>query len=343
MIDMGEILVTGGAGYVGTHVLCVLAAAGRRCVSIDNHSNSSPQSIERVREIAPGSIEAFEVDVRDKRGLRGILRGREIDSVIHLAGLKAVAESIRFPDKYHDNNVRGTASLLEALVDTPARKFVFSSSATVYGAIDAMPMTESSPTAPGSPYGENKLAIENMLVNLVREDPEWRIASLRYFNPVGAHESGLIGEDPAGIPNNLMPCICQVAAGRREKLEIFGNDYPTPDGTGVRDYIHVLDLAQGHVAAIDALDRAPGGTAMTLNLGTGRGHSVLEVVEAFERANDVKVPREFVERRPGDIAACYADATLAKAVLAWEATRGMEAMCRDAWRWQRMNPNGYEG
>ena len=338
---MSETLVTGGAGYIGTHVLCALAEAGKRSISVDNYSNSSPKSIERVLQIAPGSVEAFDADIRDERRLAKFLAGRDIDSIIHLAGLKAVGESVEFPQRYHDNNVGGTAALLRVLAGTRIRKFVFSSSATVYGTAQRMPVDEAARTAPQNPYGENKLEIERMLVDLARSDPTWRVANLRYFNPVGAHASGLIGEDPSGTPNNLMPYICQVASGRQKELRIFGDDYPTRDGTGVRDFIHVLDLAEGHVAALDALDRSPGGTVLTVNLGTGRGYTVLELVETFERVNGVKVPRVFVERRPGDTAVCYADAALAKRVLGWEATRGIEEMCRDAWRWQEMNPTGY--
>jgi UDP-glucose 4-epimerase len=339
---MKTVLVTGGAGYIGTHIICALAAAGRRCISIDNYSNSSPKSLQRVLRIAPGSVEAFDADIRDASRISSILAGRDVDSVIHLAGLKAVGESVEFPERYHANNVRGTETLLRALADTPIRKFVFSSSATVYGMPAKMPLAETAPTAPQSPYGENKLETENMLRDMARTDATWRVANLRYFNPVGAHESGLIGEHPAGAPNNLMPFISQVAAGQRKELRIFGNDYPTSDGTGVRDYIHVLDLAEGHVAALDALDRASDGNVLTLNLGTGRGYSVLELVDTFERVNEVRIPRRIDARRPGDTAICYADPGLAKKVLGWEARRGIEEMCRDAWRWQKTNPNGYE-
>jgi UDP-glucose 4-epimerase len=338
---VSAVLVTGGAGYIGTHVLCALAASGRRCISIDNYSNSSPWSIERVLRIAPGSVQGFDVDIRDGPRLRALLSDHEIDGVIHLAGLKAVGDSVQFPDRYHDNNVRGTEVLIKALRDSPVRKFVFSSSATVYAQSDTMPLDESSRLAPTSPYGENKLEIENMLVALARDDPTWRVANLRYFNPVGAHESGLIGEAPSGTPNNLMPYLCQVAAGLRPELRIFGGDYPTPDGTGIRDYIHVVDLAEGHVAALRALDKAAAGSVLTVNLGTGRGCSVLELVRAFETVNGVSIPRTIVGRRPGDIACYYADATLAKTLLGWSATRGIEDMCRDAWRWQGMNPDGY--
>ena len=339
---MSNVLVTGGAGYIGTHILTVLAAAGHRCVVVDNYSNSSPRAIERVRALVPaGSVDAYEVDIRDAAGMKRVFGQHPIDSVIHMAGLKAVGESVEQPGRYHDNNVGGTRVLLEALQATAARDFVFSSSATVYGAPESVPISESARTAPQSPYGENKLEIEHMLEDLAQRDPSWRIANLRYFNPVGAHESGTIGEDPGGIPNNLMPFICQAAVGRRERLNIFGNDWPTPDGTGVRDYIHVLDLAEGHAAALDALKRAEPGTVMTVNLGTGHGYSVLDLVDAFERVNGVTVPRQFAPRRPGDIATCYADPSLAARVFGWKARRGIEDMCRDAWNWQRKNPEGY--
>ncbi|HET7400223.1 MAG TPA: UDP-glucose 4-epimerase GalE [Usitatibacter sp.] len=339
---MSTVLVTGGAGFIGTHILTVLAARGHRCVVVDNYCNSSPRAIERVRALVPpGAVEAFEVDIRDADGLRRVFGEHAIDSVIHMAGLKAVGESVEQPERYHDNNVVGTRVLLEALRETRARDFVFSSSATVYGTPERVPLAEDARTAPQSPYGENKLEIEGLLVDLARRDPTWRVANLRYFNPVGAHESGTIGEDPGGIPNNLMPFVCQAAVGRRERLSIFGNDWPTPDGTGVRDYIHVLDLAEGHVAALAALKRAEPGTVMTVNLGTGRGYSVLELVEAFERVNGVSVPRAFAPRRPGDIATCYADPSLAERLLGWKARRGIEDMCRDAWNWQKKNPDGY--
>jgi UDP-glucose 4-epimerase len=339
---MASVLVTGGAGYIGTHVLCAFVTANRTPLCIDNYVNSSPASIERVKGIAAARFDAYEIDIRDKAKLSRLLLDHDIDSVIHLAGLKAVGESVEQPERYHENNVGGTRILLDALAKSNVRKFVFSSSATVYGVADKMPVDETAPTDPQSPYGQNKLDIEHMLADLVKRDPSWKVINLRYFNPVGAHESGLIGEDPRGTPNNLMPYICQTAIGKRQELSIFGNDYPTKDGTGVRDYIHVLDLAEGHVAALDALDRAKPGTVMTVNLGTGQGYSVLELVETFERVNGVKVPRRIVERRPGDIAVCYANAGLAKKLLQWEAKRGIEDMCRDAWRWQTNNPNGYQ-
>lgn len=339
---MACILVTGGAGYIGSHVLAVLTAAGHQCVVVDNYSNSSPVSIDRVRRIGgPGEVLAMEMDIRDTGGLRSLLSRHRIDSVIHLAGLKAVGESVEFPDRYFDNNVAGTQSLLTALAESPTRKFVFSSSATVYGRAGKVPIPETAPTAPENPYGETKLAVEELLRDLAGEDPAWRIANLRYFNPVGAHESGLIGEDPNGVPNNLMPFVCQVAAHRQPALKVYGRDYPTQDGTGIRDYIHVMDLAEGHVAALKALDALKTGSVLTINLGTGRGYSVLELVEAFERVNDVRVPRVFTDRRPGDVAVCYADPSLARTLLGWSARRGLEEMCRDAWRWQQKNPMGY--
>jgi len=338
---MSRVLLTGGAGYIGTHIACVLAGAGRGSVSIDNYSNSSPRALAAVERIAPGAVEAFEADLRDTERLAAILREHDVDSVIHLAGLKAVGESVADPARYHDCNVRGTQSLLQALAATNVRRFVFSSSCTVYGDAARAPVDESAPLAPASPYGDNKLEIERMLAALARRDPSWRIASLRYFNPVGAHESGHIGEDPRGVPNNLMPYLCQAAAGVRSELGIFGNDYPTPDGTCVRDYVHVMDIAEGHVAALDALGRAPPGSLLTLNLGTGRGSSVLEMVRTFERVNGVTVPWRFAARRSGDVAEIYADVARAKQALGWEARRGLEAMCRDAWRWQTRNPGGY--
>jgi UDP-glucose 4-epimerase len=334
-------LLTGGAGYIGTHILCALAAAGREAVCIDNYINSSPRSLERVRQILSKPVEAYELDIRDKAGLEKLLAKGDIDSVIHLAGLKAVGESVEQPERYHENNVGGTRVLLAALQQSKVRNFVFSSSATVYGMAEKMPIDESTSTSPQSPYGENKLDIEHMLMDLARRDKSWRVINLRYFNPVGAHPSGLIGEHPQGAPNNLMPYVCQTAVGMRPELRIFGSDYPTADGTGVRDYIHVMDLAEGHVAALKALERAPAGTVMTVNLGTGRGYSVLELVETFERVNGVKVPRRFVERRPGDTAVCYADARRAERELGWKANRNIEDMVRDAWNWQHRNPEGY--
>lgn len=330
-----SVLVTGGAGYIGGHVIAALASAGRHCVCIDNYVNSSPDSVPRIERLAPGAVTAYEVDIRDLEGLRKVFARHELDSVIHMAGLKAVGESVEFPDRYHDNNVGGTRTLLAALQETRARKFVFSSSATVYGMATKMPLDESAPTQPMSPYGENKLDIEHILNDLARADPAWRVCNLRYFNPVGAHPSGTIGENPNGTPNNLMPYVCQVAAGWRERLNVWGNDYATHDGTGVRDFIHVMDLAEGHVAALRALDASPDGTSLTVNLGTGQGYSVLDLVKTFERVNGIKVPWAFGPRREGDVPVCYADASLARNRFGWRATRGIEDMVRDAWRWQK--------
>lgn len=334
-------LVTGGAGYIGSHVMVTLGRLGYRCVCVDNYANSSPEAIRRVESLAPGAIEAHESDIRDTDALRRILAQGLIGSVIHLAGLKSVGESVAEPERYHDNNVGGTQSLLAALSDSPVRHFVFSSSATVYGQPREVPIAEDAPTSPESPYGENKLEIEGILAGLAKDDPSWRVINLRYFNPVGAHESGTIGEDPSDIPNNLMPFVCQTAAGRRERLAIFGADYPTPDGTCIRDYIHVMDLAEGHAAALRALAAASDGAVMTMNLGTGRGVSVLELVKAFERVTSVRIPRVFVDRRAGDVAVCYADPRRAHRALGWSAQRSVEDMCRDAWRWQAANPDGY--
>ena len=331
---MPATLVTGGAGYIGSHVAVALAASGRDIVCIDNYVNSSPAAVERLRKLVPG-LHAYECAIADVAGVRGIARRHGCDSVVHLAGLKAVGESVQQPLRYYDNNVCGTVAMLEALRDTAVRRFVFSSSATVYGMAERMPIDEAAPTAPQSPYGQTKLMIEHILADLAAADASWRVANLRYFNPVGAHESGLIGEEPSGIPNNLMPYVCQTAAGVRPELSIFGNDYPTPDGTGVRDYIHVVDLAEGHVAAIAALEAGRLASPFTVNLGTGRGYSVLELVETFERVNGVKVPRRFAPRRAGDVVTCYADASLAARELGWKAARGIEEMCRDAWRWGR--------
>ena len=338
---MRTVLVTGGAGYIGTHVITVLAAKGHRCVSIDNYSNSSPRALERVSALVPGAVEAWTADIRDAGLIRQLVGRIPIDSVIHLAGLKSVSESVRFPERYQENNVEGTRQLLRALAGSAVRDFVFSSSATVYGLGGTNPLKETSPTEPVSPYGRNKLDIEEMLAACVADDPSWRVANLRYFNPVAAHPSGAIGEDPRGVPNNLMPYVCQVASGRLPRLRIFGGDYPTSDGTAERDFIHVMDLAEGHVAALEAMRSWPRGTVATVNLGTGSSISVLRLVRTFEAVNAVSVPRETVARRAGDIAAYYADASLAQNLLGWRAKRGLEEMCRDAWRWQQRNPAGY--
>jgi len=333
------ILLTGGAGYIGSHACVALLQAGHEVVVLDNLSNSSRVAIDRVAQIC-GKAPAFvEGDVRDPALLDRVFGDYPVTAVMHFAGLKAVGESVDKPLEYYDNNVRGTLELLAAMRRAGVRTIVFSSSATVYGDPASVPIREDFPRSATNPYGRSKLMIEDILGDLDRAEPGWNIARLRYFNPVGAHASGLIGEDPRGIPNNLMPFVAQVAIGRRERLSVFGNDYPTPDGTGVRDYIHVVDLAEGHVAALDWLEREGG--MLTVNLGTGQGYSVLDMVRAFERASGRPVPYETVARRAGDIAACWADPSLARRLLGWEARRGIDAMCADAWRWQTMNPEGY--
>ena len=331
---MPATLVTGGAGYIGSHVAVALAATGRDIVLIDNYVNSSPAAVERLKRLVPTAT-AYECDIREGARVAEIARLHGCDDVVHMAGLKAVGESVEQPLRYYDNNITGTLEMLNALQETAVRRFVFSSSATVYGLAEKMPIDESAPTAPQSPYGHTKLMIEQVLDDLAAADKSWRVVNLRYFNPVGAHESGHIGELPSGVPNNLMPYVCQAAAGVRKELSIFGNDYDTRDGTGVRDFIHVMDLAEGHVAALRALQAGSLPSPFTVNLGTGTGYSVLELVDAFERVNGVKVPRRFAPRRAGDVVTCYADASLAERRLGWKARRGIEDMCRDAWRWER--------
>ena len=334
------ILVTGGAGYIGTHTILELVQSKLGVVVLDNFVNSSPLGLARVEMLLGEEITLVEGDVRDKDCLRSVFSEYAISSVIHFAGLKAVGESTENPLSYYDNNVSGTVSLLQVMNEYGCYKIVFSSSATVYGNSVVVPIREDSPLGCVNPYGNSKLMCETILNDLSVSDCKWSCVSLRYFNPVGAHVSGLIGEDPVGIPNNLMPYISQVASGRRESLNIFGNDYPTPDGTGVRDYIHVVDLAKGHLAALDLLDSSQG--FLAVNLGTGRGYSVLEVVSAFERASGRAIPFNVISRRSGDVAECYADPSYAKSVLRWEAKLGLDSMCEDAWRWQSQNPNGYE-
>jgi UDP-glucose 4-epimerase len=329
---MKTILVTGGAGYIGSHTCVELAGAGYDFVVIDNFSNSKPAVLERVEKISGRASVFLEVDVRDRGALRDVFRAHDIDAVIHFAGLKAVGESVSQPLRYYDNNVSGSLVLFEVMAESGVKTLVFSSSATVYGDPCSVPIREDFPLSATNPYGRSKLAIEAILRDISRADESWRIALLRYFNPVGAHESGTIGEDPNGIPNNLMPYITQVAIGKLPQLQVFGDDYPTPDGTGVRDYIHVVDLARGHLAALKALEDKPG--VLTVNLGTGQGYSVLDVIHAFERASGRAVPYRIVARRPGDVAQCYADASLAESLLGWRAERGIEAMCRDSWHWQ---------
>lgn len=332
------ILVTGGTGYIGSHTVVELLAAGKDVLILDNYANSSPKVLERIAKIS-GRAPAFrEGDIRDADGLRALFAAHRIEAVIHFAGLKAVGESVEQPLTYYDNNVNGTLCLLQAMRQAGVRRLVFSSSATVYGDPHHVPIREDFPLQATNPYGRSKLMVEEMLRDLQRAEADWQIAILRYFNPVGAHPSGLIGENPNGIPNNLMPFVAQVAVGKRAQLSVFGNDYPTPDGTGVRDYIHVVDLAQGHLAALAALARS--GQSLTVNLGTGQGYSVLDMVRAFEAASGRLVPYQIVARRAGDIATCYADPQLAGELLGWQARRGIGEMCADAWRWQSMNPDG---
>jgi UDP-glucose 4-epimerase len=327
-----KILVTGGMGYIGSHTCVELLAAGHDVVVLDNLSNSKLSVRERVARIS-GRQCAFEAaDVRDRAALERVFGAHGIDAVIHFAGLKAVGESVEQPLRYYDNNVTGSLALLETMAKFGVKTLVFSSSATVYGDPASVPIVEHFPLSATNPYGRGKLMVEEMLRDVARADPLWRIALLRYFNPVGAHESGLIGEDPNGVPNNLLPYVAQVAEGRRAQLSVYGDDYPTPDGTGVRDYIHVVDLALGHAKTLDKL--AAAGGVRTYNLGTGRGNSVLEMLRAFEAASGRPVPYRIAPRRPGDIAACYADAGLAERELGWKAERNIEQMCADAWRWQ---------
>ena len=334
-----SILVTGGAGYIGSHTCLELMNAGFDVVALDNLSNSKMESLSRVQKLAGRSLAFKQGDVRDRACLRNIFTQHKINAVIHFAGHKAVGESVRLPLTYYDNNVSGSIALAEVMAEFGVKRMVFSSSATVYDAPGDKQIKEDFPLGPINPYGRSKLMVEQIYRDLAASDSQWRIAILRYFNPVGAHESGMIGEDPNGIPNNLMPYISQVAVGRLAELSVFGADYPTPDGTGVRDYIHVVDLALGHLAALKALEINLG--LMTVNLGTGKGCSVLELVHAFEASSGKSVPYRIVGRRPGDVATCYADSSLAESLLGWRAKRDINAMCRDAWRWQSNNHQGY--
>lgn len=344
-----RVLVTGGAGYIGSHTCLELLQAGHVVTVLDNLGNSSRESLKRVEALADRPVSFVRGDIRDADLLRRVIGnpagGRpRFDAVVHFAGLKAVGESVAQPLGYFDNNLSGTICLLRAMAEGEVKTLVFSSSATVYGDPVSVPIAESFARCATNPYGRSKLVIEDMLEDLYRSDPSWRIARLRYFNPVGAHVSGLIGEDPNGAPNNLMPYVSQVAIGRREYLQVFGGDYPTPDGTGVRDYIHVVDLANGHLAALRALWQGadPSGRLLTVNLGTGVGVSVLDLVKAFEIASGRSVPYRIVERRAGDVAACYANPALAHTLLGWQARRNLADMCADAWRWQSQNPQGYQ-
>lgn len=336
------ILITGGAGYIGSHTCVELLQAGHDITIFDNFCNSHPESIERVQRITGKRCRVISGDIRDRSALATALRESGAHSVIHFAGLKAVGESVQQPLSYYDNNVVGSLRLLEAMGSCGVKTLVFSSSATVYGDPQRLPLTEDHPLSATNPYGQTKLTVEQMLRDLQRSDPSWRIGILRYFNPVGAHASGLIGEDPQGTPNNLMPFVAQVAIGLRPRLNVFGDDYATQDGTGVRDYIHVVDLALGHLKALDALRRAPDqANCLTVNLGTGTGYSVLEIVRAFEQASGKRVVYMIAPRRPGDVAACYADPSKAAALLNWRAERSLAYMCADTWRWQSLHPHGY--
>ena len=333
-----NVLVTGGLGYIGSHTTVVLAGSGYRPVVVDNLSNSKASVLERIRELAPESEIGFhQADVRDLASLEKILAAEQITAVLHFAGLKAVGESVEKPLLYYDNNVAGSISLLAAMASAGVKRMVFSSSATVYGEPERLPVDESHPLRPVNPYAKNKLIIEHIIGDHAAADRDFRFAALRYFNPIGAHPSGRIGEDPSGVPNNLLPYIAQVAVGRRPKLRVWGKDYDTPDGTGVRDFIHVMDLARGHVAALAYLERG----SIAVNLGTGRGYSVLEMVKAFEKASGKRIPVEYHARRPGDVAQCYADPSLAAKELGWRARLKIDEMCRDAWKWQSQNPEGF--
>jgi UDP-glucose 4-epimerase len=334
-----RVLVTGGAGYIGSHTCLELLEAGHEVVVVDNLCNSKEESLRRVGQLSGRTVPLIQADLRDRAALDAVFRGPRIDAVIHFAGLKAVGESTQIPLDYYSNNVGGTLTLCQAMADAGVRRLVFSSSATVYGDPATVPIREGFPLSATNPYGRSKLMVEEILGDLCASDGSWSVDLLRYFNPVGAHPSGRIGEDPSGVPNNLMPYVAQVAVGRLPVLKVFGDDYPTPDGTGVRDYIHVVDLARGH---LKALERPGRGTGLAVyNLGTGHGYSVLEMVRAFEEVSGRPVPYKVMERRPGDIATCYADPALAAAELGWRAELGIEAMVRDAWRWQSDNPQGY--
>ena len=334
------ILVTGGAGYIGSHTCIELIHAGYEVVVLDNLCNSSKESLNRVGKIVGKEIKFYEADIRDAKALDAVFEKEDIDAVIHFAGLKAVGESVAKPLEYYDNNINGTVVLCNAMRRAGVKNIIFSSSATVYGDPAFIPITEECPKGQcTNPYGWSKSMLEQILTDLHTSDPEWNVVLLRYFNPVGAHKSGTIGEDPKGIPNNLMPYITQVAVGKREFLGVFGNDYDTHDGTGVRDYIHVVDLADGHVKSLKKIEEKAG--VCVYNLGTGNGYSVLDMVKAFSKACGNDLPYKILDRRPGDIATCYADPAKAKAELGWEAVRGLEEMCEDSWRWQSNNPNGY--
>jgi len=336
---MAKVFVTGGAGYIGSHTCVELLQAGHEVTVFDNFCNGHPEALVRVQEITGRMLRVVQGDIRDGTALVAALKDSAASAVIHFAGLKAVGESVEKPLAYYDNNVLGTLRLLEAMAQCHTRQLVFSSSATVYGDPQRLPLTEDHPLSATNPYGRTKLVIEDMLRDLHRSDADWRICILRYFNPVGAHASGRIGEDPQGVPNNLLPFVAQVAVGQREQVNVWGNDYPTPDGTGVRDYIHVVDLALGHLKALERLQAHA--ECRAINLGTGTGYSVLEMIEAFGQASGRPIPYRIAERRAGDIAACYANPADAAQLLGWRATRDLRTMCADAWRWQSSNPTGY--
>ncbi len=337
---MNTILVTGGAGYIGSHTVIELLEAGHRVIVIDNLSNSKINALHKVEQLTRTKIPLVVAEVQNKKALREVFSTFNISAAIHFAGLKAVGESVANPLLYYRNNLESGLALIEVMQEFNVKKLVFSSSATVYGDPTSLPITEAESIKPTNPYGQTKAMFEQILRDLGHADPEWAIALLRYFNPVGAHVSGQIGESPNGVPNNLMPYVAEVATGKRPFLRVWGNDYPTPDGTGVRDYIHVVDLAKGHVAALTEIDRSAG--CFAVNLGTGRGYSVLDMVKAFEKASGKPVPYQIMERRPGDIASCYADPSLAREKLGWQAQYDIERMCEDAWRWQSLNPNGFD-
>ncbi len=334
-----RILLCGGTGYIGCHTHVVLSERGHDVVIADNFSNSSTQVLERLQRLTGKPVECHRVDMRDREAMTRLFAAQPFDAVVHFAALKAVGESCERPLDYFENNISGTITLLQVMKEAGVRRLVFSSSATVYGDPETVPVREDGRLQVTNPYGRTKLVMEQLIEDLCQSDASFRAANLRYFNPVGAHESGLIGEDPSGTPNNLMPYICQVAVGRREKLQVFGGDYPTVDGTGVRDYIHVMDLARAHADALDYLARED--RSLTVNLGTGRGVSVLELLRSFEKASGRDILYEIVARRPGDVAEVYADPSLANRLLGWHAQLDVDAMCRDAWRWQSMNPKGY--
>lgn len=336
---MAKILVTGGAGFIGSHTCVELLEAGYEVVIVDNFSNSKPEALNRIKKITGKDFTFYEADLLDLAALEKIFEENKIDAVIHFAGLKAVGESVQKPVEYYHNNITGTLMLIKAMRKYGCKKIVFSSSATVYGPVNKAPYTEDMPTSATNPYGYTKVMIEQILRDVYVSDNDWSVSLLRYFNPIGAHKSGLIGEDPNGIPNNLLPYICQVAVGKLEKLGVFGDDYDTPDGTGVRDYIHVVDLALGHIKAVEKVEGEDG--LFIYNLGTGIGYSVLDIVKSFEKASGKKIPYVIGPRRDGDIATCYSDPSKALKELGWKAERGLDEMCEDSWRWQSQNPNGY--